>query len=78
MKLPGPEHPISITRAGKRVRVSFAGRVIADSSRTLALKEAGYPVVFYIPRAERRHGCLAVDRSSQPLPVPVGNQIRIY
>jgi len=52
MKLPGPDHPITITPAAKRVRVSFAGRVIADSTQVLALKEAGYPTVFYIPRAD--------------------------
>jgi uncharacterized protein (DUF427 family) len=52
MKLPGPDHPITIAPAAKRVRVTFAGRVIADSSRALALEEAGYPVVFYIPRAD--------------------------
>jgi uncharacterized protein (DUF427 family) len=52
MKLPGPDHPITITPAAKRVRVSFAGRVIADSAHALRLEEAGYPPVFYIPRAD--------------------------
>ena len=31
MKHPGPDHPITITKNGKHVRVTFAGRVIADS-----------------------------------------------
>jgi uncharacterized protein (DUF427 family) len=52
MKLPGPDHPITITPNGKRVRVSFAGQVIADSTRALVLNEAGYKPVFYIPRAD--------------------------
>jgi uncharacterized protein (DUF427 family) len=52
MKVPGPDHPITVTPAGKRVRVSFAGKVIADSTRALTLKEASYPPVFYIPRAD--------------------------
>jgi len=52
MKLPGPDHPITIARNGKRVRVSFAGKVIADSTRTLTLREVGYPPVNYIPRAD--------------------------
>ena len=52
MKLPGPDHPISIARNAKRVRVSFAGKVIADSTRALALQEASYPPVNYIPRAD--------------------------
>ena len=31
MKLPGPDHPITITRNDKRVRVTFAGQIIADT-----------------------------------------------
>jgi uncharacterized protein (DUF427 family) len=52
MKLPGPDHPIIIARNGKRVRVSFAGKVIADSTRALTLQEAGYAPVNYIPRQD--------------------------
>ncbi len=52
MKLPGPDHPISIAPSGKRVRVSFAGRVIADTTRALTLREASYRPVLYIPRAD--------------------------
>ena len=52
MKVPGPDHPITITRSGKHVRVHFAGVTIADTTRALELKEASYPAVFYIPRAD--------------------------
>lgn len=52
MKLPGPDHPITIARNGKRVRVSFAGKTIADTANVLALQEASYPPVFYIPRGD--------------------------
>lgn len=52
MKLPGPNHPIAIAANPKRVRVSFAGRVIADTTRALTLKESSYPAVHYIPRAD--------------------------
>jgi uncharacterized protein (DUF427 family) len=52
MKLPGPDHPITITSNGKHVRVAFAGRVVADTNRALTLKEAGYKSVLYIPRAD--------------------------
>ena len=52
MKQPDPDHPISIARNDKRVRVSFAGKVIADSTRALTLREADYPPVNYIPRAD--------------------------
>lgn len=52
MKLPGPDHPITITPALARIRVSFAGKVVADTARALVLSEAGYAPVFYIPRED--------------------------
>lgn len=52
MKVPGPDHPITITPNPKRVRVIFAGRVIADTTKALTLKEASYPAVQYIPRED--------------------------
>jgi uncharacterized protein (DUF427 family) len=52
MKLPGPDHPITITPTGQRVRVTFAGQTIADTTRALTLQEAAYPPVFYIPRED--------------------------
>lgn len=52
MKQPGPDHPIAISPNGGRVRVIFAGRTIADTTRALALTEARYPPVYYIPRGD--------------------------
>ncbi|QRM50143.1 DUF427 domain-containing protein [Rhizobium sp. BG6] len=52
MKLPGPDHPITIDPSSSRVVVTAGGRVIADSRRALTLKEASYPVVQYIPRED--------------------------
>jgi uncharacterized protein (DUF427 family) len=52
MKLPGPDHPITIVPNPKRVRVTFAGRVVAETSRALTLAEASYPPVLYIPRED--------------------------
>ncbi|MBP2295443.1 DUF427 domain-containing protein [Azospirillum rugosum] len=52
MKIPGPDHPITITPNPNRVRVVFAGRVVADTTRALSLKEASYPAVLYIPRED--------------------------
>ena len=52
MKIPGPEHPITITPAQGRWRVRFEGRVIADSGEALILKEAAYPEVVYFPRKD--------------------------
>jgi uncharacterized protein (DUF427 family) len=47
-----PDHPITITPAPHRVRVTFAGRVVADSRRALSLVEASYMPVMYIPRED--------------------------
>ena len=52
MKLPGPDHPITITANPRRVRVSAGGVVIAESSDALSLKEASYPAVNYLPRKD--------------------------
>ncbi len=65
MKLPGPDHPITIAPNKKRVRVSFAGQVIADTTRALTLQEAGYAPVQYIPRADADMSLLkATDHAS--------------
>jgi len=47
---PGPRHPITVEPAGMRVVVRAAGRVIADSTSALSLREADYPAVLYLPR----------------------------
>lgn len=52
MKVPGPDHPITIEPNPARVVVTVAGRVIADTTRALTLREAGYPPVQYIPRED--------------------------
>jgi uncharacterized protein (DUF427 family) len=52
MKTPGPDHPITVAPNPKRVRVTLGGRVVADTRRALALREASYPAVQYIPRAD--------------------------
>jgi uncharacterized protein (DUF427 family) len=52
IKIPGPDHPITIERNPKRVVVSIGGTVVADSRDALVLREAGYPAVQYIPRED--------------------------
>ena len=65
MKVPGPEHPITIAPAGKRVRVRFGGHIVADTQKALTLKEANYPPVYYIPRADADMSLLkATERST--------------
>ena len=52
IKLPGPDHPISIERNPARVVVSVAGHTIADTGNALTLREADYSAVQYIPRKD--------------------------
>ena len=52
IKLPGPDHPISIRRNPARVVVSVASRVIADTGNALTLREADYSPVQYILRED--------------------------
>jgi uncharacterized protein (DUF427 family) len=52
MKLPGPDHPITITPFAGRVLVTFNGQVVAETTCALRLQEASYPPVFYIPRED--------------------------
>ncbi|MBA8794515.1 uncharacterized protein (DUF427 family) [Friedmanniella endophytica] len=46
---PGPDHPITVEPSPAHVTVRVGDTVIADSTRTLALQEASYPVVHYVP-----------------------------
>jgi uncharacterized protein (DUF427 family) len=52
MKLPGPDHPITISPSPKHIRVLAGDVVVADTTHALTLKEASYPPVLYIPRAD--------------------------
>ncbi len=52
IKLPGPDHPITIEPNLSQVVVSVAGRVVARTRKALTLREASYPAVQYIPRKD--------------------------
>ncbi|HEY1152117.1 MAG TPA: DUF427 domain-containing protein [Pseudoduganella sp.] len=54
VKIPGPDHPITITPmpVGQCVEVKLGDTIIASSSDALVLKEAAYPAVYYIPRKD--------------------------
>jgi uncharacterized protein (DUF427 family) len=56
IKIPGPDHPITITSSGNHVVVRSGEATIADSHSTLVLQEADYPPVRYVPIAD-------IDRS---------------
>jgi uncharacterized protein (DUF427 family) len=52
VKVPGPDHPITIARNPSRVVVTLGGQVIADTRDAWTLREARYPEVIYIPRKD--------------------------
>jgi uncharacterized protein (DUF427 family) len=52
VKIPGPDHPITIEPTVGRVTVRAGGKLIASSERALTLREASYAPVQYIPRAD--------------------------
>jgi uncharacterized protein (DUF427 family) len=52
MKIPGPDHPITLEPAGKRWRARFAGHVIADTAHAIVLREAAYQPRIYFPRGD--------------------------
>ncbi|HMA50425.1 MAG TPA: DUF427 domain-containing protein [Magnetospirillaceae bacterium] len=60
VKIPGPDHPITITRTSSRVLVEIDGTVLADTIDALTLQEANYPPVQYIPRRD-----VAMERLSR-------------
>ena len=52
IKIPGPDHPITIEPNPKRVVVTLGGKETANTTAALTLREANYPAVQYIPRAD--------------------------
>ena len=52
IRIPGPDHPITVSPAERKVRVTVAGRIVAESTRALRLEEKGYPPVYYLPRSD--------------------------
>jgi uncharacterized protein (DUF427 family) len=52
VKVPGPDHPITIEPNSAHVVIKLGGKVIADTREALTLREAAYPPVLYIPRKD--------------------------
>jgi uncharacterized protein (DUF427 family) len=52
IKIPGPDHPITVIANPGRVVVTVGGKVVADTREALTLREASYPPVQYIPRGD--------------------------
>jgi uncharacterized protein (DUF427 family) len=68
MKVPGPDHPITIAPEPRRVRVVLAGVVVAESRDALSLKEAQYPPVHYVPRRDIRSDCFVPSSTTTHCP----------
>ena len=49
-----PPRRIDVDPCPARVRVELGGEVVADSTRTLVMREADYPPVHYFPREDVR------------------------
>ena len=49
-----PEHRVDLLPETRRVRVTFAGAVIADSSAALRVEETGHGPVHYVPEKDVR------------------------
>jgi uncharacterized protein (DUF427 family) len=75
-KIPGPDHPITITAARERITVTVAGRRIADTREALTLKEAAYPPVHYIPRKDV--GMTQLQRTSHQTYCPYKGECAYY
>jgi len=63
-----PRSHIVTRPAGKRVRVTLNGEVIADTRDAVAMEEGAYPVVFYVPRKDVRMERLARTSHSTHCP----------
>ena len=50
IKLPGPDHPITISPANGKFRVTVPGTIVAESQGALLLEEKGCSPVYYLPR----------------------------
>jgi uncharacterized protein (DUF427 family) len=52
IRILGPDHPITISPAVGKLRVTIAGKIVAESAQALLLEEKGYPPVYYLPRQD--------------------------
>lgn len=59
MLTPGPDHPLTLTRNPRRMRVLAAGHVIADTTEAITLNEADFGPRQYFPRKDVETGFLS-------------------
>jgi uncharacterized protein (DUF427 family) len=51
IRIPGPDHPITIEESTELITVRVAGQLVAQTRHALKLAEASYPPVYYIPKS---------------------------
>jgi uncharacterized protein (DUF427 family) len=49
-----PEHRVDLLPETRRVRVTFGGQVVADTTRAVCCEETGHEPVHYIPEKDMR------------------------
>lgn len=76
IKIPGPDHPITIDAHNGRVVVTVAGRIVADTHEALTLREASYDPVQYIPRKDVDFSLF--ERSAQTTYCPYKGQCAYF
>jgi len=59
MLVPTADHPITIEPTTQRVTVRANGRVIAESTNALTLREANYPPAQYVPLTDLDSSAIA-------------------
>ena len=69
VKIPGPDHPISIEANPYRITITVGGKVIADTRDALTLREADYPARSLYPSSRRRYDVTRAQRAHVVLPV---------
>lgn len=52
MKIPGPDHPITLVREMSRAVIRAADRQIGETGDVLTLHEAAHAPVHYVPRGD--------------------------
>jgi uncharacterized protein (DUF427 family) len=63
-----PTHRVDLVPEPRRVRVVFAGTVIADSAHTLRVEETGHEAVHYFPEADVRVDLLRATQNKTHCP----------
>jgi hypothetical protein len=55
IRIPGPDHPITISPAEGKVRVRVAGRIVAESAASASARRGGISTCLLLAEQRRRH-----------------------